>query len=122
MLALHLEKELAQDLCGWFVDNKLSIHFGKDKTKSILFTSKQIAKNIPQLDIKLKAINIKQHLEITYMNFRGCVLDKAMSGEQMALKVINEGHCKLKFLYWKNRFVRSELQRMLWSFDYACPA
>ena len=25
-------------LCEWFVDNKLSIHFGEDKTKSILFT------------------------------------------------------------------------------------
>ena len=22
-------------LCDWFVDNKLSIHFGEDKTKSI---------------------------------------------------------------------------------------
>ena len=28
-------------LCDWFVDNKLSIHFGEDKTKSILFGSKQ---------------------------------------------------------------------------------
>ena len=27
-------------LCDWFVDNKLSIHFGEDKTKSILFSSK----------------------------------------------------------------------------------
>ena len=27
-------------LCGWFVDSKLSIHFGEDKTKSILFGSK----------------------------------------------------------------------------------
>ena len=27
-------------LCDWFVDNKLSIHFGEDKTKSILFGSK----------------------------------------------------------------------------------
>ena len=24
----------------WFVDNKLSVHFGEDKTKSILFSSK----------------------------------------------------------------------------------
>ena len=28
-------------LCGWFVDNKLTIHFGKYKTKSILIGSKQ---------------------------------------------------------------------------------
>ena len=26
-------------LCDWFVDNKLSIHFGEDKTKSILFST-----------------------------------------------------------------------------------
>ena len=28
-------------LCDWFIDNKLSIHFGEDKTKSILFTGKK---------------------------------------------------------------------------------
>ena len=28
------------DICDWFVDNKLNIHFGEDKTKSILFPSK----------------------------------------------------------------------------------
>ena len=25
-------------LCQWFIDNKPSIHFGEDKTKSILFS------------------------------------------------------------------------------------
>ena len=37
------EKQLNEDpanICDWFVDNKLSIHFGEDKTKSILFASK----------------------------------------------------------------------------------
>ena len=29
-------------LCDWFVDNKLSIHFGDDKTKSILFLVKTV--------------------------------------------------------------------------------
>ena len=32
-----IEKQLTRDfssLCDWFVDNKLSIHFGQDKTKS----------------------------------------------------------------------------------------
>ena len=27
-------------LCDWFIDNKLSIYLGKDKTKSILFETK----------------------------------------------------------------------------------
>ena len=35
-----LNEEFAS-LCEWFVDNKLSIHFGEDKTKSILFTKKK---------------------------------------------------------------------------------
>ena len=49
---VQIEKRLIQDFenhCDWFVDNKLSIHFGEDKTKSILFASKRRAKNILQL-------------------------------------------------------------------------
>ena len=34
------------------VDNKLSIHFGEDKTKSILFASKFKNKNIKKLNTK----------------------------------------------------------------------
>ena len=32
-------------MCDWFVDIKLNIHFGEDKTKSILFASKFKRKN-----------------------------------------------------------------------------
>ena len=88
---MQIEKRLNdyfENVCDWFVDNKLlSIHFGDDKTKSILFASKRRAKNIRQLNIKYKDINIKQHSEVTYL---GCVLDETMSGEPMALKVINK--------------------------------
>ena len=84
----------------------LSIHFDEDKTKCILFASKRRAKNIRQLNIKYKDINIKQHSEVTYL---GCVLDETMSGEPMALKVINKINGKLKFLYGKNRFLSPEL-------------
>ena len=54
---MQIEKQLNEDfenLCDWFVDNKLSIHFGEDKTKSILFASKRRAKHICQLNIKYK--------------------------------------------------------------------
>ena len=87
---MQIEKQLNTDfenLCDWFVDNKLSVHFGEDKTKSILFASKRRAKHIHQLDIKYKDINTKQHLVVTYL---GCVLDETMSGEPMALKVISK--------------------------------
>ena len=33
-----------ENSCDWFVENKLSIHFGDNKTKSILFASKRRAK------------------------------------------------------------------------------
>ena len=125
---VHIEKQLIEDfenLCDWFVENKLSIHFGEDKTKSILFESKRRAKNIRQLNIKHKDINIKQHSEVAYL---GCVLDETIRGEPMALKVINKINGKLKFLFRKNRFLIPELRRMLRNaliqphFDYACPA
>ena len=44
-----IEKQLNIDfsnICDWFVDNKLSIHFGLDKTKLILLASKIKKKNI----------------------------------------------------------------------------
>ena len=39
----QIKEELTKNvsnICDWFVDNKLSIHFGEDKTKSILFSTK----------------------------------------------------------------------------------
>ena len=56
--------------------------------------------------------NIKQHLEVAYF---GCVLDETMSGEPMALKVVNKINCKLKFLNRKNRFLSPEFAVQLLS-------
>ena len=120
------DKQLNKDfenICDRFVDNKLSIHFGEGKTKSILFESKRRS-NVPQLNINYNHINIKQHSQVTYL---GCVLDETMSGEPMALKVINKINGKLKFLYRKNRYLTKEPRRMLCNafiqphFDYVCP-
>ena len=71
----EVKKQLYKDfesISEWLVGNKLSIHFGGDKTKSILFTSKRRSKNVRLLNIRYKHINIKQHLQVTYL---GCVLD-----------------------------------------------
>ena len=87
-------------ICDWFADNKLSIHFGDDKTKSILFASKRDTKNIRELNIRCKKINIKQQAQVTYL---GCVLDESVSGEPMALNVVNRINGKLKLLYRKNK-------------------
>ena len=43
-----IEKQLNknfENVYDWFVDNKLSMHFGEGKTKSILFTSKRKIKS-----------------------------------------------------------------------------
>ena len=51
-----------------------------------------------------------------------------MSGEPMALKVVNKINGKLKLLYRKNKFLTPELRRMLCNaliqphFDYPCTA
>ena len=84
------------NLCDWFVDNKLSIHFGDDKTKSILFSSKPKAKNADSLNIVYQDINIKQHTNVKYL---GCILDQFLSGELMATQVIDKISSRLKFLY-----------------------
>ena len=124
----EIKKQLSKDfenVCNWFFDNKLSIHFGKDKTKSILFASKRKIKSARKLNVKYKNIKIKQHSQVTYL---GCVLDETLYGEPMALKALNKINGKLKFLYSKNKFLTPTLCRMLCNaiiqphFDYACSA
>ena len=46
-------------LCDWFVDNRLSINFGEDKRKSILFGSKYKIKKSKPLNIQYNDIKIK---------------------------------------------------------------
>ena len=51
-ILIKFEKQLNEDfcnICDWFVDNKLSILFGEDKTESILSTSKFKRYNIKNL-------------------------------------------------------------------------
>ena len=49
-----IENQLNEDfanICDWFVDNTLSIHFTEDKTKSILFASKRKITKLQKLEI-----------------------------------------------------------------------
>ena len=105
-----LKNKNFENICKWFVDIKLSIHFGEDKTKSILFASKLKIKSARKLNIKYKNITIKQHSQVTYL---GCILDETLSGEPMALTALNKINGKLKLLYHKNKFLTPTLCRML---------
>ena len=123
-----IEKQLNEDfanICDWFVDNKVSIHFGEDKTKSILFVSKCKISKLQKLEIVYNNIRMKQHSRVTYP---GCILEEAMPGESMASKVRCKVNARLKFLHWKNKYLTPNLRRLLCNaliqphFDYACSA
>ena len=121
-----INEQLNEDfahLCDWFVDNKLSIHFGEDKTKCILFASKNKIKKIGKLTISYNNIEIKQHHRLSYL---GALLDVTMSGVDMAHGVIRKINNRLKFLHRKDQFLNYKLRRLLCnaliqpSFDYVC--
>ena len=123
-----IEEQLNRDfnsLCEWFIDNKLSILFGEEKTKSILFGTKGHLNNQTDLNIKYGDIKIKQHSKVTYL---GCILDSNLSGESVATKVLGLINGRLKFLYRKQRFLTYPLCRLLCNaliqphYDYACSA
>ena len=97
----EINKEASKNfgnICDWFVDNKLSIHFGDDKTKSIFLSTKYRKKKIGRLEKKYRNINITQYSKITYL---GCELEDNLSGKAMALKVIGKINSRLRFLYRK---------------------
>ena len=122
----QIEKQLIRDfssICNWFVDNKLSIHFGQDKIKSILFGAKYKLQNAKSLNIVYNGIEIKQHAKVKYLQ---CILDESLSGESMALKIIDKINSLVKFLHRQNCLLTLPLCRLLCNtliqslFDYAC--
>ena len=86
-------------LFDWFINNKLSIHLGEDKTKSILFKTKLNIKRAEPLNIVYGNIKIKQYIKVLYL---GCILDESLLGESMALHVFNKINSRLRFLYRQN--------------------
>ena len=92
------------NISDWFVDNKLSIHFGKDKTKSILFAALNKCKKLHKLNILYGSLKIKQYLEITYLS---CILDKSLSGESVALNVVSKINMPKISLSKKQTFITS---------------
>ena len=123
-----INEKLNQDfnsLCDWFLDNKLSIHFGEDKTKTILFSPKNLKKRAEPLLVKRKDVTLKQFSSVEYL---GCLLDSVLSGEDMALKVLTKVNGKLRFLYRQGKYLNKRLRRMLCNtiiqphFDYASSA
>ena len=125
---IEIEQHLIRDfsnLCDWFADDKLSIHFRKDKKKSVLFGTKHKLRNVKSLNIVYNGIEIKQHAKVKYL---GYTLHESIKCESMALSVIDKIYLRLKFLYRQNSFLIPILRRLSYHalkqplFDYACTA
>ena len=102
----HLNRDFST-LVDWFVDNRLSVHFGEDKTKSIRFFPKHRSKSIGQIDISYKDVKIKQYSNMTYLE---CVLDECLTVEYMAIQVSTKVTSKLKSLCGKKQVPFKKLE------------
>ena len=51
------------------MDSKLNEHFGEDKTKPILWSTKHRSRPIGQIDFFYEDVKIKQYLKVTYLGF-----------------------------------------------------
>ena len=90
-------------ICHCFVNNKLSIHFREDKTKSIIFSIKRKIRKSSHLNIHYKDIKIKQYAKLTSLD---CIRDETPSGESIVTHVINKVNSRLRFLYWHKQLFR----------------
>ena len=91
----------------WFVDNKMLTHFGEDKTKCILFSSK---KNLRELNVTYDNNIIKQFRIVKYLS---CHLDTNLSGESLTMRSPQKINTKLQRLYRQNEFLNPKLLRLL---------
>ena len=124
----EIEKQLNinfNSFSDWFVDNKVSILFGEDKTKSILFGRENKHTDRKKLDIRRRDIKIKQYTSVTYL---GCILDEDLSGESMATRILGKIKDRLRFLNRKQHFLDFSLRSLLANaliqpnFEYASSA
>ena len=67
----NVNKNLS-NIGDWFANNKLSVHFGENKTKCILFGTKHRPNKVSSLDVRYGKIHIKHYPTVTYL---GCSLD-----------------------------------------------
>ena len=91
----------------WFVDNKLSIHVGEDKTKWVLFSSELKIKKASPLNIQYINMKIKQYRKGTHRlhSWRNSL-------ENLWPHVTNKVNYRLRFAY-TNKFLDIPFCRLL---------
>ena len=114
-----LSKEFSS-LCRLFIDKKPSIHFGEDKTKSMLCSRTERLEeiNIFFAGYSMKQDDAEQHL--------GCQIYSKLSSEVMTSIVLRKENAKLNFLYRQNRYLTPAIRRLSCNeliqphFNYGC--
>ena len=84
---MEIENEWKQS-----VDNKLSIHFGADKTNCILFSKTKL---LSELNVTCDNNRIKQFDIVEQL---GCCFHAHLCEESMAMKPLTKINIKLQFL------------------------
>ena len=65
-------------------------------------------------------------INIESKKYLGASTDNCLSGDSMALSIIQKANCRLKFLYRNAKFLNRHVKRMLassliqWHFEYGC--
>ena len=93
-----LNKEFSS-LCEWFIDNKWSIHFGHDKTKTIFLSW---IKCPPKLNMSYGDYSLKQHNTVEYL---GSCLDSNLNDQSIAPRVLKKINTKLNFLWKQSNYL-----------------
>ena len=102
------------------MDNKLSLHLGK--TSSILFGSKRMIRNQPELRVQCNGNLIKNSPSVEYL---GLVLDHNLNCDEISKAVIKKVNSRAKFLYRIRKYLNFDTLKLLASslilcYDYGC--
>ena len=89
------------------IDNKLSIHFGDDKRKTIFFSR---MKSPQELSASYGDYSLKQHNTVEYLR---CYLDSNLNGKSMACRVLKKINTKLNFLWRQSNYLNYSSRRLL---------
>ena len=89
---MSLEKEFV-GVCKGFVDNKLSIDFAENITKSFFSVRKKTCWSLTFDNNRIKQFDIVEYL--------GYYRDTNLSGESMTIKSLKNINAKLQFFYRK---------------------
>ena len=85
----HLNNDFS-NVCEWSLDNKFGIHFGEDKTKTILLGTKRKLRKVGKLHITYQGIDIKQNFQVTYLRcilMRQCLVNQWLTKPERLLTV-----------------------------------